>query len=75
MRHGAKIQQYFESQEAEELEDAAFEWHARRSDAQYVGFKGSDLSVPSRNFDASDAAKIIRDTEAIIAFVNEQMKE
>lgn len=74
-RHGAKIQQFFEpldSEEAEELEEAAFRWHSRRSDAQYVDFKGDELSVPSKNFDRNDARAIVGDAARILAFVRER---
>ena len=54
-RHGAKIQRYFEPLDAEELEETAFKWHSRRSNAQYVDFRGSELSMPSKNFDRDNA--------------------
>lgn len=70
-RHGAKIQRYFAPLDATELEETVFRWHARRSDAQYVDFRGPDLSVPSANFDDEDAAEILADTERILQFVRE----
>lgn len=72
-RHGAKIQRYFEPLDAEPLERTAFRWHARRSDAQYVDFKGSELSVPSSNFDREDAEEILADAEEILEFVRDQV--
>lgn len=74
-RHGAKIQRYFTPLDADELERTAFDWHARRSDAQYVDFRGDELSVPSANFDADDAREIVADAERIIEFVKERMSE
>lgn len=71
-QHGAKIQRYFEPLDAEDLERAAFEWHSRRSDAQYVDYRGSDLSVPSKNFDREDAEAILADAGAIIEDVRER---
>lgn len=72
-RHGAKIQRYFESLDAEELEQTAFEWHSRRSNAQYVDFRGSELSVPSKNFDRDDAEQILMDAEELLEFVRERL--
>jgi HEPN domain-containing protein len=72
-RHGAKIQRYFEPLDAEELERTAFDWHSRRSNAQYVDFRGSELSVPSKNFDRDDAEQIISDTEELLEFVRGRM--
>lgn len=74
-RHNAKIQRYFEPLDADDLERTAFRWHARRSDAQYVDFKGKDLSVPSSNFDHDDAREIIEDTKRILAFVRGRIEE
>lgn len=74
-QHGAKIQRYFgplDSPEAEELEEVAFRWHSRRSDAQSVDFRGEELSVPSKNFDRDDARAIVEDAERILAFVRER---
>jgi HEPN domain-containing protein len=74
-RHGAKIRAYFDpldDAEAAELERVAFEWHSRRSDAQYVDRRGTDLSVPSENFDAEDARRIVDDAERIVAFVRRE---
>lgn len=73
IRHGAKIQRYFEPHDAEELERIAFGWHARRSDAQYVDFKGTELSVPSESFDRGDAERILEDAETILAYVRERL--
>lgn len=64
-RHGAKIQRCFAPHDAADLEERAYEWHARRSDAQYVDFRGGDLSVPSSNFDAEDARAIVTDAERL----------
>lgn len=72
-RDGAKIQRFFEPLEAEELEQAAFHWHGRRSDAQYVDYKGSELSVPSGSFDREDAERILDDAERIVEFVSGRM--
>ena len=74
-RHGAKIQPYFEPLDAEELERTAFDWHSRRSNAQYVDFRGSELSVPSKNFDREDAERILADTEDFLEFVRERMDD
>jgi HEPN domain-containing protein len=74
-RHGAKIQRYFEPLDAEELEQTAFDWHSRRSNAQYVDFRGSELSVPSKNFDENDAKRILTDTETIVEFVRERIDD
>lgn len=71
-RHHAKIQQYFEPLEADELEQTAFKWHSRRSDAQYVDFKGTEISVPSKNFNRSDARQILSDADEILDMVKEQ---
>lgn len=71
-RHHAKIQQYFDPFEADELEQTAFDWHSRRSDAQYVDFKGTDISIPSENFDRTDARRVLRDTEEILETVKER---
>lgn len=76
--HGAKIQQFFEplsGDEIEALRERAFDWHARRSDAQYVDFRKSELSVPSENFDSSDAEAIVADTERVLAFVRERISK
>jgi len=72
-RHGAKIQRFFAPLDADELESAAFEWHARRSDAQYVDYRGTDLSVPSENFDADDAESILEDADDIVEFVRRRV--
>lgn len=72
-RHGAKIQRYFDPLDADELERRAFHWHSRRSDAQYVDFRGKELSVPSRNFDHEDAEEILDDAERIIELVGGRM--
>ena len=74
-RHGAKIQRYFEPLDADELERMAFDWHSRRSNAQYVDFRGSELSVPSKNFGRDDAEQILTDTEELLEFVRERMAE
>jgi HEPN domain-containing protein len=74
-RHGAKIQRYFEPLDAEELERTGFDWHSRRSNAQYVDFRGSELSVPSKNFDRDDAKEILADTEELLEFVRERMDD
>jgi HEPN domain-containing protein len=74
-RHGAKIQAFFGPLDAAELEETAFEWHARRSEAQYVDRTGDGLSVPSSNFDRTDAERILEDAERIISFVRGQVME
>lgn len=77
-RHGAKIQRFFEPLSGDgidTLQQRALGWHARRSDAQYVDFRGSDLSVPSENFDASDAEEIVADAERVLAFVRGRISE
>ena len=74
-RHGAKIQRYFEPLDAQELEETAFDWHSRRSNAQYVDFRGSELSVPSKNFDRDDAERSLADTEKLLEFVRERMDD
>ncbi len=74
-RHGAKIQRYFEPLDANELERTAFEWHSRRSNAQYVDFRGSELSVPSMNFDRGDAKQILADTKTLLEFVRERLDD
>lgn len=75
IRHGAKIQRYFEPYDADELERIAFGWHARRSDAQYVDFKGTEISVPSRVFDREDAERILVDSETILGHVRERLED
>ena len=74
-RHGAKIQRYFEPLDAEGLERTAFDWHSRRSNAQYVDFRGSELSVPSKNFDRDDAERSLADTEKLLEFVRERLDD
>lgn len=77
-RHGAKIQRYFEphdSDAGERLQETVFKWHARRSNAQYVDFRGDELSVPSENFDADDARDIVADAAEIVAFVRDQLDQ
>ena len=74
-RHGAKIQRYFEPLDAQELEETAFDWHSRRSNAQYVDFRGSELSVPSKNFDRDGAEQILADTEELLKCVRERMDD
>lgn len=71
-RHGRKIQQYFDPLDADEMEQTAFEWHARRSESQYVDFRGSDLLVPSETFDRKDATQILTDAETIVGFVDHE---
>lgn len=71
-RHGAKIQRYFNPVENDELERTVFDWHARRSNAQYVDFRGSELSAPSSNFDGDDARRIVHDAERVLEFVGKQ---
>lgn len=71
-RHSAKIQEFFDPLDANDLQETAFRWHARRSDAQYVDIKGGELSVPSSNFDRGDAERIVEDAERIIDFVRQQ---
>lgn len=73
-RHGAKIRQYFEPLDADELERRAFHWHSRRSDAQYVDYRGTELSVPSQSFDNDDAAEILDDAETILEFVVDETR-
>lgn len=73
IRHGTKIQRYFEPHDADELERIAFGWHARRSDAQYVDFKGTELSVPSNVFDGEDAERVLADAETILGHVRERL--
>lgn len=73
IRHGAKIQRNFEPHDDDELERIAFGWHARRIDAQYVDFKGPEISVPSKLFDGEDAERILADAEAILADVRERV--
>jgi HEPN domain-containing protein len=68
-RHGAKIQRFFEPLDADDIQETAFRWHARRSEAQYVDIKGGDLSVHSSNFDREDAERIVEDAERILDFV------
>lgn len=72
-RHPGKMQRFFEMHENEELEETAFHWLGRRSEAQYVDFHGDELSTPSNAFDPEDAARIIEDAERIIAFVRERI--
>lgn len=74
-RHGAKIQRFFEPLDAEEMERTAFDWHSRRSNAQYVDFRGSELSVPSKNFGRDDAEQILQDTEEFLEFVRGRVDE
>lgn len=73
-RHGAKIQRFFGPLDADELEEKTFRWHARRSDAQYVDFRGSELSVPSANFDRDDAREILASATEIIGFVRDRIE-
>lgn len=74
-RHGAKIQHYFEPLDADELERRAFYWHSRRSGAQYVDYRGEELSVPSNNFDREDARRILDDAERVLGFVAGRMDD
>ena len=74
-RHGAKIQRFFEPLDAEEMERTAFDWHSRRSNAQYVDFRGSELTVPSKNFGRDDAEQILQDTEEFLEFVRGRVDE
>ncbi len=74
-RHGAKIQQYFGPFDEKELEQTIFDWHARRSNAQYVDFRGTDLSVPSGNFDSDDAERIVSDAKTVIEFVRKRIND
>lgn len=73
--HSAKIQEFFAHFENDELERAAFEWFSRRSSAQYVDVRGSDLSVPDENFGKADAEDILDDADRIIQFATEQVRE
>lgn len=72
-RHGAKIQRFFEPDDVDELERISFGWHARRSDAQYVDVRGTEISVPSKVFDREDAERILADAETILAYVRERL--
>lgn len=74
-RHGEKIRLYFAPLDATELEQVAFDWHSRRSKAQYVDFEGADLSVPSESFDRTDAERILDDAERLLQFVRQRLDD
>ena len=73
-RHHTKIQRYFEPLDERDLERVAFGWYARRSDAQYVDFRGDELSVPSDNFDFKDAEQMLIDATSVLDFVEEELQ-
>lgn len=73
-RHPGKVQRFFELYDEPELQQMAFRWLSRRSEAQYVDFEGGKLSIPSEKFDGGDAGQILDDAGAVVGFVRERIK-
>lgn len=74
--HPAKIKKFVDLIEPEEkLTEKLFEWLGKRSDAQYVDIKGSNVIIPHELFNRNDAQKIISDAENLIKYIKEQVFE
>lgn len=73
--HSGKIQEFFAHFDNDELEQVAFKWFSSRSSAQYVDIRGSELSVPGKNFGKADAEQVLDDADRILQFATEQVRD
>lgn len=72
--HPAKIKKFIDLAEpGEELTERLFQWLGKRSDAQYVDFKGSKVMIPHELFDRTDAKEIIDDADKVINYIKKEV--
>lgn len=70
--HPAKIKKFIELYNPEEsIQNSLFKWLRRRSETQYVDFKGDEINVPHKQFSQNDAEEILNDAKRILKYIKD----
>ena len=74
-RHPAKINTFLDLYEPPQpIENTLLYWLRQRSQSQYVDIRDDEINVPHKQFDRSDAERVLEDAESVLDYVEGQME-